>query len=257
MNSDNSNIHNLPGRQGNSLAVRDEQQAMKPYDYRDTHDERDEDDDEIDLRELWHVILRRKWLILSVAALIFIIALISTLMMTPTYQASATLQINPDDTKVLEYDVNARNQPTNDRDFYQTQYELLQSNTLAQRVIDQLGLESAFQQDKLAKPFFAEQLDNLKTTVKSTLSEMLPENTETSSVDAKELVGERPLTANFLENLSVQPVKNSQIVTISYVDTNPERAATIANALTDNFIDMNLERRRDAATYAEKFLNDE
>ncbi|MEN9434995.1 MAG: hypothetical protein RLZZ422_2584, partial [Pseudomonadota bacterium] len=44
--------------------------------YQDSKD----DDDEIDLRELWQVIVRRKGLILSIAALVFMIALVATLM---------------------------------------------------------------------------------------------------------------------------------------------------------------------------------
>ena len=177
-------------------------------------------------------------------------------MMTPIYRASATLQINPEDTKVLEYDVETNNPNTSGKDFYQTQYELLKSNTLANRVIEQLGLESALQDTKLAKPFFAEQLDNLRALLQPEKPQA-DGNEEKIITDAASLTGERPLSVNFLANLSVAPVKNSQIVTIHYDDPNPQKAANIANAVADNFIDMNLERRRDAATYAEKFLKDE
>lgn len=66
-------------------------------------------------------------------------------------------------------------------------------------------------------------------------------------------MGAPPLENKFLAGLTVSPVKNSQIVTVSYDHIDPVKAASIANTLTENFIQMNLERRREAASYAEGF----
>ncbi|MBK8453846.1 MAG: polysaccharide biosynthesis tyrosine autokinase [Thiofilum sp.] len=234
----------------------------------------DEADDEIDLRELWQVIVRRKGLIISIAALVFMVALIATLMMTPIYRASATLQIQPETSgKLLEFGVEAQDTRVNDKDFYQTQYELLQSRNLARRTIDTLNLESDLTGEQLAKPFFAETLDEVKALFGGTTN-TVSENSDTEIVDetnnnivipntkpnpeelAKKL-GAPPLENKFLAGLTVSPVKNSQIVTVSYDHIDPVKAASIANTLTENFIQMNLERRREAASYAEGFLNTE
>ncbi len=58
----------------------------------------------------------------------------------------------------------------------------------------------------------------------------------------------------FLDNLDVEPVRNSRLVRIHYQSPNPTEASTIPNALANNFINMNLERRFEASSYAKRFL---
>lgn len=206
----------------------------------------DKDDDEIDLRELWSVLKRRKGTILLIAALVFVATLLITLMMTPIYRASITLQIDPEDKQLLNFDVEASTtaRPLNDKDFYQTQYELLKSRTLARRTIDQLGLEPILKEEQLKKPFFEDTIASIKDSIFG----------DTPAESDTVTLGERPIEENFLENISVAPVKNSQIVTIYFDNENPQIAANVANALGNNFIQMNLERRANSASYAEDFL---
>lgn len=210
-------------------------------------------DDEIDLRELFAVLRRRKGTILLIALLVFLGAFLATMMITPTYRAAVTLQIDMDSTKVLNFDVDATgNQNTlNSKDFYQTQYEILKSTTLAGKTIDQLNLRGSIRPEELEKPFFAEPMAMLK--------ELIFGPPEEGSVEAEAVaqLGEVPAEELFLKGLSVAPVKNSQIVKVNYDSTDPGLAATIANALADNYIKMNLERRVDAASYAEEFLTEE
>ena len=49
-------------------------------------------------------------------------------------------------------------------------------------------------------------------------------------------------------------MKNSRLVSISYDDPNPDMAARVANAFSDNFISSNLERRYETTAYARDFL---
>lgn len=213
-----------------------------------------EDDDELDLRALWAIIKRRKGTILLLAALVFLLTLLFTLSMTPIYRASVTLEINTDEKRVLDYDVEV-NQPNqiNTKDFYQTQYEILKSRNLADRVISKMGLESYLEGEKLQRPFYAETLDELKTQ----LQQMTPGFSNDEKLSMEKKVGERPLADKLLKNVTVAPVKNSRIVTIHYDDSNPEMAASIANGLADSYITMNLERRADSTAYARNFLNEQ
>ena len=77
----------------------------------------------------------RKWLVASVAGTVFVLALVLTLLMTPIFRASSTLQIERDAIKVVNVEGLTPAESPMDRDFYQTQYELLQSRSLALRVI--------------------------------------------------------------------------------------------------------------------------
>ena len=210
-------------------------------------------DDEIDLRELWTVIKRRKGTIFLIFILVSLLALLVTLSKTPIYRAGVTLEINTDEKRVLDYDVEAGSAPRADsKDFYQTQYELLKSRTLADRVISKTGLEAILAKDKLVKPFYADMLGSVKQEIKQVFS-----SDTTSEASPAKHMGERPLSDSFLANITVSPVKNSKIVSIYYDSPDPELAATIANAMADNYINMNLERRANSTSYAKKFLEEQ
>ncbi|MEN9433405.1 MAG: hypothetical protein RLZZ422_994, partial [Pseudomonadota bacterium] len=170
--------------------------------------------------------------------------------------------------KVLNFGIEAQNTQVNDKDYYQTQYELLKSRNLAERTIrDVNGLEAELQGEKLAKPFFSEITDQISTlfigkkpdTADNADQALNTENVtpETPEQTSKSNLGSQPISDKFLNNLTVNPVKNSQIVTVQYDHTDPERAAEIVNKTAEGFINMNLERRREAAQYAENFLKDQ
>src|SRR3569832_1521636 len=88
----------------------------------------------INLLHYLHVLLKWKWVIAGAAALGVLVGLIGTLLTTPMYQSSATIQIDRETMKVL---INDGVQPRENGgdDFYQTQYGLLRSRHLAERVV--------------------------------------------------------------------------------------------------------------------------
>lgn len=218
-------------------------------------DSRDEDDDEIDLRELLGVLRRRKGTIVLIALLTFVVALVATMMMKPIYRASTTLQVEVDKPKVLNYDVEASGgQSLNSKDFYQTQFEILRSRALARRTIDSMGLEPVLQGDKLENPFYADALDEGKKWLTTTLGMNKASEPETNEAI---VVGTAPLENRLIANLTVSPVNNSQIVRLSYDSGQPELAANIVNAIAENYIAMNLERRVDSASFAKQFLTEQ
>lgn len=228
-------------------------QAMVASNYESSPRNEDEGDDEIDLRELWSVIKRRKGTILLIFALVSLLTLLITLSMTPIYRASVTLEIDTDEKRVLDYDVEASSQrPVDTKDFYQTQYELLKSRSLAEKVIGKMGLESYLAGEQLEQPFYTETWQKIKEQIQQLTSAP----SDTASVMPQKM-GERPIAEHFLDNVTVAPVKNSRIVTIHYDDPQPEMATSIANAIADSYITMNLERRADSTTYARKFLDEQ
>ena len=60
----------------------------------------------------------------------------------------------------------------------------------------------------------------------------------------------------FMKALIVEPVRNSRIVRISFDSPDRELAARVANAVGRAFIELNLERRMDASSYAKTFLEE-
>jgi len=187
----------------------------------------------LDLREFITVINRRKKLVMTTALVMMLLALLLTLLMQPVYRAYSSI-------KVERYAANANVEILNaeasrsDRDFFETQIQLIQTKALAQRVIDQLGL------DKKAAP----------TGLLSKLKIML------GSDPASEQDNKESMTEIFLENLSVKPISNSQLLSISYDSSNPQLAANISNAIAKTFVRQNLERRFDTASSYKTYVTD-
>ncbi|TDG12866.1 polysaccharide biosynthesis tyrosine autokinase [Seongchinamella unica] len=225
------------------LALADMQKQLARYEqaFANIAAQPEPDDDFIDLRELWHMLWRRRWTILVTMGLILLVTAIATAMMTPIYRATTVLQIERDTGKVLEFQEVTAEESASARDFYQTQYELLQSRTLARRVIDQLGLQDA--------PAGQEEPGALRQMVTAVREFIVGEE------EAQEQLPP-DLEALFLENLTVQPVSNSRLVRLHYDSPNREQAALIVNTIARAYVDMNLERRFEASTYAKSFLED-
>ena len=100
----------------------------------------DGQEDHIDLLEYWGI-LRRRWRLFAGTAIATVfLALVFTLLATPSYRAGTTLQIERDTMKVVSFEAIEPTESPLDRDFYQTQYELLKSESLAKRVIEDLRM---------------------------------------------------------------------------------------------------------------------
>ena len=188
--------------------------------------------DTLDLREFWKTLVRHKRMILVMSGATLALALLFTLGSKNVYRATATLQIERESTKVMNFDFLELSGDIRDtRDFYQTQFELIRSRALAAQVIKDLKLD-----DKLSST-------SPLTSVEQWLG-IASKPTEPSALENA-----------FLENLSVEPVKTSRLVLVHYDSSNPEQAAQIANAVVATFQKMNTERRinttNDAKTYLE------
>src|SRR5262245_51916499 len=87
------------------------------------------------------VVYRRRWIALPVFLVLFVIGAVNALRQTPVYQAHAQLLIQKDSPTVARLDQIFEAQDTwSESDFYQTQFRMLQSRTLARRTIDAMKL---------------------------------------------------------------------------------------------------------------------
>ena len=210
--------------------------------------ESEPDGDEFDLRELWQVIVKRRWTIAIFTLIVVVAVVTASFLITPIYRASLTLQIDREDIKIVDIQQVTPGEVTSgSQDYYQTQYELLKSRSLAQRVINQLGLADL----PPPPPSIFAQI--------SGLTGWLPQTSNAGDADAKPLSENDRLAGvitAFLADLTVEPVRNSRLVKLHYDSPDASRAALILNTLVKNFINMNMERRFDASTYARNFLQE-
>src|SRR5918992_5706268 len=199
-------------------------------------------DEALNLRDYWRVLVKRKWTILIFFIIAVAITAVSTFLMTPLYRATVILQIDREAPKVVQFGaVDPVETDVGDQQFYQTQYALLKSRTLAERVIDQLDLA----QYKVFKVF--------KEDERSSLAAWFGQQAKAQNTPDPASIKQQ-LIENFLDYLTVEPVRNSKLVKLHYDLPDPKLAARIANALAQAFIHLNLERRFEAASYAKNFL---
>lgn len=95
--SDNRN--NEPGTHLQPVNGKSQQMAV----YDPTVHGQFEDDDTIDLREYWRILVKRKWTVAGVVAIVVTAALLSSLLMVPEYRSTATLELNAQSARILSY----------------------------------------------------------------------------------------------------------------------------------------------------------
>lgn len=215
-------------------------------------DDRDDDSDEIDLRKYWLVLLKHRWMVLSILGAVTALALLSTLMTTPIYRASALVQIDRGNTGVMQIQSAQAGGTGWDDEYLQTQLELLKSRSLADRVAADLNLDRAALA-RLENPSWLARLKGVFGSPPAP-SRQKASGAATPQEDA-EL--KRQLAGAISSGLSVARVPEASLVWINYESPSPEFSVRAANAIADGFAGSNLERRSGATSYARNFLEDQ
>ena len=190
----------------------------------------------LDLASYWRLALKYRFLIIGCFLGALVIGATITLLMTPIYTAEATLQIDREAARVIDSeDVTPSENMMAGEEFFQTQYGLLRSRSLAERVIESLGLASS----------------------NEALEAMGVEAPEAGGTAATQAARRRAAALKALEdNLSVSPVRGSRLVSVGYDNPDPVVAARIANGFAENFIQSNLDRKFESSAYAREFLEE-
>ncbi|ATQ41128.1 exopolysaccharide biosynthesis protein [Caulobacter mirabilis] len=187
------------------------------------------------LVEYWRMLLKHRVLIAVIFVAALVVGVAATLLMTPIYTADATLQIDREAAKVVEGDVSPQETSTLGMEFFQTQYGLLESRMLAERVADNLGLNSS----------------------NAFLEQMNVDPREEGSTDAERRAKRKEQVVQVLQdNLVIKPVTGSRLVHVVFSSPDPALSAKISNAFAENFIKANLDRRFESSAYARDFLED-
>jgi capsular exopolysaccharide synthesis family protein len=185
---------------------------------------------EINLRDYWERLLRRKGTVLSVALGVFILGAFWTFIQKPVYTAKSQLLIEKEP-NILSFEQVLQIESMRD-DFYQTQYRLLSGRGLADTVIERLKLydnaEFVGRADKRKKP-----------------------------LDPTDHVFREGLVDRFVDRLSVRPVRLTRLVDVSFSARDPKLAADCVNDLAAAFIDLNIDMKYAATEQATTFLSEQ
>lgn len=172
---------------------------------------------------------RSRWLMLAAIFAALIIGGVATLMTTPLYTATATVQIDQQTERVLGTEDEQPGTAFQDSErFLQTNIEVLQSRSTATRVAQNLNLFR----------------DN------SFIEKMGGTNKPEASLSRR-----REDVLKLLdENLVVNLPRNSRVASISFQSPDPALSSRIANAFAENYITGNLQRKFNSTAYARSFL---
>src|SRR5207247_395894 len=91
------------------------------------------------LQIYWNIVNKRRWTIVTVAFIVTLLVAIASFKMVPIYEATAHLDIEADTPQIQSLNDLYRQAQT-DEAFIGTQIKVLESDSLAQRTIEQLGL---------------------------------------------------------------------------------------------------------------------
>ncbi|MGE0350799.1 GumC family protein [Hydrogenophaga sp.] len=252
----------LPGQRG-PLALRGEAALSEPVLV--TGERGALAEDRIDIKALWSAVARHKGTILGTAALCTLAAAVYTLQLTPQYRSAALLQIDRAAQKVVGFnaEVEVDEGPLADQLQLRTQIELIRSRSLAERVIDEMGLHqpappaTASAQTEDRPPAWTSGIEPVDTAIAYVSAAW-------DGLRARVFPPAQPGTpsraatvAQFQQALSVEPIRNSRLVQIEVLNADPELAAGIANSMAKAFIATNIERKLHSSIYARQYLEEQ
>ncbi|HVT45990.1 MAG TPA: polysaccharide biosynthesis tyrosine autokinase [Thermoanaerobaculia bacterium] len=181
---------------------------------------------EIHLSHYWNIVYKR-W---KIAAAILLTVLTATWIVsqlsTPLYRSAIVLQVEREHPNRLTIDDIWGIEPSS-QEFLQTQYALLRSRGLGERVIDDLRLVSD--------------------------PDINPEGVAGKSPEQLADLKNR-LISQLIGNIDVRPVQYTSLVEVGYVSTSPRLAQKIANGIGESFTTMAIERNHAAVRQASSFL---
>ena len=198
------------------------------------------------LLDYWHVIFKHRWVVLSSMLIVFATVAIGTLKQKPLYEGKVLIEVNPEEPSVLNFKEILQVGSADIDSYRETQYHIMQSRTLASRVVQDLQL--------YRNPEF------YKTSILFGLFEMEPDAAPSPSdprppdPNSDAYVNS---VKNFVNHLDVSPVRRSNLVAVSFYSRDPQAAARIANQLASSYIDQNLQVKWDETVKASDWLSNQ
>lgn len=222
----------------------------------------------VEEKHLWdyvRVVYKRRWIAIPAFLLIFVFMTVNSMRQTPMYRSQAQLLIEKDAPTVTSLDQMFQSQDGwfND-EFYQTQHRILQSRTLAKRTIDLMKL---WESPRLGDGPEVRGTINPAGLVWGAIDGVValarrpfagdPPAAPAAPVErpgANENAAQASRISEFLGGLSVVPVRNTRLVEIRYVSTDPVFATQAANAVAEAYIQQTMEFRANTSKEAGDFL---
>jgi capsular exopolysaccharide synthesis family protein len=194
--------------------------------------------EQANLLTYWRMLRKRRWTVLVVFSVLFTVVLLGTLKETRIYRANALLEIEKENPNILTVQELFEMESVSDT-YLETEYRVLQSDTLARQVIRQLRLDLLPEFNPKAK----------HPVAAGAALDGSPPPPDPADVDVA--------LAQFRERLTVEPVKLSRLVEVQFESRDPQLAAEVVNSIAAADIEENLRVRWEATQKATDWMTDQ
>lgn len=205
----------------------------------------DDEGSKLDLVEYWRSITKRKWAILVLGLVVGLLAGVIVFALTPVYRGTTTVLIEANKNKVVSIE-DVYTGISQNREYFQTQVEIIKSREVAIRAIEVLKLWDYPEFDPRNKE-------------KGLLEELQEKLGISEEVGAKEWTTTALADAvypSFTKKLAIEPVRLSQLAKVSFESTSPALAALVANTVASTYIDNDLDARYKMTKQASGWLQE-
>ncbi len=187
------------------------------------------------LREYLRVLIKRKWMVVSIIVGIFMAVAVSSIRQTPVYDAVGRIAVNKADSNLISFKDSA---PENDYVYEQsdldTEVRILQSDLMALQVIRQLNLDK--------RPEFGGHADQKQANLVAD-----PLQADSARVSS--------LLAIFHAKLHVALIPSTRIIEIHFNSIDPQLASTAVNTLASTYVEQNFKTKFESTMQASDWLS--
>jgi polysaccharide biosynthesis transport protein len=223
------------------------------------------------LIDYWRAIRKRIWLVIGIAVLVTTLAAIYMARKPNIYSSKATVQVDLEQSNPELATERQRPLLTADPSYFNTQLQLLNSDSLLRRVIREHSLDSNAEFQKLRAEASASPWRSMLKAVGLAREEAKKDPREAltgpanstliSSDEIAEAVRLAPYVEVIKKGLNVEPVRESRVtvkdtrlIDVSFTAPNAELAAFVANGICETFTSYNQERRSGTSRKTSDFL---
>jgi exopolysaccharide transport family protein len=205
---------------------------------------------ELSLSDILATLRRRAALIGVIVGAATLIATIVAYSLTPLYEASATVLIDPRK-KTIVKDADVVSELPADTPTVESEAEIIQSKTVLARVIDTLKLREDPEFGGPAEPGRLARLFGRRTSSQSAPSSELPNygSTALTGEPGKDIV-----VTYILQNLKVQRRRNTYLIEVIFTSRDAVKAARIVNTIVDVYLKQQVEAKANATGTASDWL---
>ncbi|MGH6928060.1 MAG: GumC family protein, partial [Dongiaceae bacterium] len=216
--------------------------------------------EEFDFGAIGRLLWRRKILIAVTTLAITMLAAVATFFMTPQYSATAYVMVEPGQVRVVEAIEAVVAGSSADTAAVESQIRVLQSRSLADRVMSVLQLDRDPEfNGKLEPPSL---MDQVMAPVKQTIGDVVSTAKQWIAGPSEPPKGRDPVRAlraqiidKILSGLVVRVEGRSRVISVTFQSRSAETAAKVANTLAEQYIAMQLEGKFEATQNAGQWLN--